>query len=303
MPGNAPASGGIAKANGIEICYETFGVEGNPAVVLVAGLGRQLLDWRVEFCTALADRGHLVVRFDNRDAGRSTHLAGAPKPNPRAVTKGDFSTVSYRLRDLADDVVGLLDALGLPAAHVAGHSMGGMVAQEAAIRHPDRVRSLISISSAPGREDPWDVTPDALRTLLQPPPADRPGYIERKVADEHVIGSPGFPIDDDWVRARSAAEYDRAFDPVAPGRQFVALHASGERTAALAGLRVPVLVVHGAADPLIGVRAGRATAAAVPNAELLVIEGMGHDLPRKVWPRVIDAITETVRRGERLGRR
>lgn len=282
---------GTAQIGPVEIAYETLGRPGAPAVVLVAGLARQLVSWPDALCRALADRGLFVVRFDNRDAGASTHLVGAPPPDLRAVTRGDYASVSYRLTDMAADVVGLLDVLGLPAAALVGHSMGGMIAQTVVIEYPDRVRGLVSLSSAPGVRDPWDARREALPVVLEPPPTDRTAYIEQAVRFERLIA---VPPDVDGARKQAQKEFARGVDPEGKARQFVAMHASGDRTHALAACRTPALVVHGALDPLIGVRAAHATAAALPGARLLVFAGMGHELSRGHWPEFIDAVGDIV---------
>jgi pimeloyl-ACP methyl ester carboxylesterase len=288
-----------AAVGEIEIAYETFGEATSPPVLLVMGLGVQMLGWDAELCGMLAARGHYVIRFDNRDVGLSTHLHDAPPPDFRAIFSGDTSSASYRIEDMADDTAGLLDALELPSTHVVGLSMGGMIAQTLAQRHSERVRSLTSIMSTPGpRIGP--PTQAALQMLLTPPPTDEEGAVEHVVAAYRVIGSPGFPMDEAALRDRARRSYRRAFDPAGTGRQLAAIHASGDRTSTLADVRVPTRVVHGAEDPLITVAGGHATAAAIPGAEIDVIEGMGHDLPRALWPRFVDSISENVARGETL---
>jgi len=283
------------KANGIEIAYETFGDPGARPLLLVMGLGAQMIVWQDEFCTAIAERGFHVVRFDNRDAGLSTHMHDAPEPDVAAAMGGDYTSATYTLDDMADDSVGLLAELGIDAAHVVGASMGGMIAQTIAIRHPQRVLSLTSIMSTPGpRVAP--PTEAAAAALMAPPATSREEAIERAIAATKVIGSPGFPPDEEWIAESAGVAYDRAFDPPGFARQFVAIQASGDRTEQLGGVRVPTLVVHGADDPLVTLPGGEATAAAIPDAELVVIPGMGHNLPRQVWPQVVDAIVRTADR-------
>ena len=283
------------KANGIEIAYETFGDPGARPLLLVMGLGAQMIVWQDEFCTAIAERGFHVVRFDNRDAGLSTHMHDAPEPDVAAAMGGDYTSATYTLDDMADDSVGLLAELGIDAAHVVGASMGGMIAQTIAIRHPQRVLSLTSIMSTPGpRVAP--PTEAAAAALMVPPATSREEAIERAIAATKVIGSPGFPPDEEWIAESAGVAYDRAFDPPGFARQFVAIQASGDRTEQLSGVRVPTLVVHGADDPLVTLPGGEATAAAIPDAELVVIPGMGHNLPRQVWPQVVDAIVRTADR-------
>jgi len=251
-----------------------------------------------EFCRRLAGRGYWVIRFDNRDVGLSTHLHDAPLPNALAALQGDTSSASYTLADMADDTVGLIDGLGLEAAHLVGVSMGGMIAQMVAIRHPGRALSLTSIMSTTGEGAVTTSTPEALAVLFTPPPADRQGYEDNAVRAFRVIGSPGFPFDEEAVRQRARRSFDRSYDPMGVGRQFVAIYASGDRTSALAEVDIPTLVIHGELDPLIQLPAGRATAAAIPRAELDVIEGMGHDLHPVVWDRVIDGIDRVARKAE-----
>ena len=274
----------------IELAYETFGSAQDPPLLLVMGLATQMIGWPDELCRMLADRGLYVIRFDNRDVGLSTHLDSAGAPDVRAVMGGDRSGVPYGLADMADDAAGLLDVLGLDAAHVVGASMGGMIAQLMVLRHPRRVRSLTSIMSTTG--DPAVGTPAeaAIGVLLAPPATDRESAVQRAVDAFRVVGSPGFEFDEAGVRERAGLAFDRAHDPAGVARQMAAVLTTPDRTADLAGVAVPTLVVHGAQDPLVGVSGGRATAAAVPGAELLVVEGMGHDLPRAVLPELADRI-------------
>jgi pimeloyl-ACP methyl ester carboxylesterase len=281
----------IAKANGIEIAYQAFGSAEDPTLLLVMGLGSQLIHWPEEFCELLAGRGFHVVRFDNRDVGHSTKLDDLPVPDLAAVAAGDVSDAGYTLDDMADDAVGLLDHLGIDAAHVAGASMGGMIGQTMAIRHPQRVLSLCSIMSTTGDRTVGQALPEAMAVLLSPAPSDRDGYIDFHVKAFKAIGSPGFPLDEDFLRWRGAATYDRSYYPDGFKRQLAAIIASGDRTEALAQVSVPTVVVHGREDPLITVSGGEATARAIPGAELVVIPGMGHDLPQGVWQQVIEAIT------------
>src|SRR6266436_3094574 len=270
-----------AQANGIELEYETFGRSSARPLVLIMGLGAQMILWDEEFCAALAARDFFVVRFDNRDIGLSTHLDDVGVPNvwtaiQRSMTNQHVDA-PYTLADMADDTVYLMAALGIERAHVVGASMGGMIAQTLAIRHPERLLTLTSIMSTTGNPEVPPATPDAMRVLMTPVPSEREAYVERSVASWRVIGSPGFP-------------FDRAFHPAGVARQLVAIIASGNRKEALRSVTTPTLVIHGDADPLARVEGGRDTAAAIPGAELLIIEGMGHDLPRGAWPRIIDAI-------------
>jgi pimeloyl-ACP methyl ester carboxylesterase len=282
----------------IDIAFERFGDPLAPPVLLIMGLGTQMLGWPDGFCATLADRGMHVIRFDNRDIGLSTHMTNAPAPDVGAALTGDSSSASYKLSDMAVDTVGLLDALELLSAHVVGASMGGMIAQTVAIEHPDRVRSLTSIMSSTGDPSVGQATRPAMAALLSPPAASREQAIERTLAIVRVIGSPGFALDEAEIRRRTGLAYDRSNDPVGVARQLVAIAASGDRTAALRGVAAPTLVVHGADDPLVDVSGGRATARAIAGAELVVFDGMGHDLPRALWAELSRRIGELVERAD-----
>ena len=283
---------------GIDIAFERFGDPGARPLLLIMGLGTQMLGWPDGFCETLADHGMHVIRFDNRDIGLSTHITDAPAPDVGAALAGDPSSASYTLSDMAGDTVGLLEALELPSAHIVGASMGGMIAQTVAIEHPARVRSLTSIMSTTGDPSVGQATRPAMAALLSPPAASREQAIERTLAIVRVIGSPGFELDEVEIRRRTGLAYDRSNDPVGVARQLVAIAASGDRTAALRGVSVPTLVVHGADDPLVGVSGGQATARAIPGAELAVFEGMGHDLPRGLWDEIAARIGELVERAD-----
>jgi pimeloyl-ACP methyl ester carboxylesterase len=257
-----------------------------------------MISWHDEFCGALVDRGFFVVRFDNRDVGLSSHMHDAPPPDVLAAfVHGDSSSASYRLEDMADDTVGLLDALGLGSVHLLGASMGGMIAQTVAIRHRDRVRSLTSIMSTTSPAI-GGATEEALAVLLAPPVSSRQGAVERALLAYSVIGSPGYPLDEEWLSGVAGEAFDRSYDPLGVARQLLAIHASGDRTEGLRGLDLPTLVVHGEDDPLVQVAGGRATAEAVPGAELLVLPGMGHNLPRELWPTIVEAVVRTADRAD-----
>jgi pimeloyl-ACP methyl ester carboxylesterase len=288
-----------ARVGAIEIAYETLGAPDDPPMLLIMGLGTQMLGWPDEFCQLLAARGLYVIRFDNRDIGLSTHLHDAPAPDVMAAVAGDARSASYTLTDMAADAAGLMDALALTSAHVVGASLGGMVAQTLAIEHPRRVRSLTSIMSTTGDRRVGAPTEAGAAALMAPPARDRDGAIERALNSARTIGSPGFPLDEQAVRDRASRSFDRAFDPPGVARQLVAVLASPDRTPQLRELAVPTLVIHGADDALIGVSGGRATAAAIPDAELVIIEGMGHDLPRAVWPELAGHIGDLIGRVER----
>jgi pimeloyl-ACP methyl ester carboxylesterase len=280
------------------VACERFGDPEAPPVLLVMGLATQMLGWPDGFCSALVALGLHVVRFDNRDVGLSAHLHDAPPPDVTAAMRGETSSASYTLSDMAADTVGLLNALGLDSAHIVGASMGGMIAQTIAIEHPDRVRSLTSIMSTTGDRAVGKATPEALEALLTPPASSRHDAVDQTISIVRVIGSPGFELDEDELRERAGLAYDRAYDPPGVARQLVAIVASGDRTAGLRLVRVPTLVIHGAEDALVHVSGARATAQAIPGAELVVIDGMGHDLPRALWPEITARIGDLVKRAE-----
>jgi pimeloyl-ACP methyl ester carboxylesterase len=274
---------------GITLCYETFGERADPTALLVMGLGTQMVAWQEDFCIELAGRGFHVVRFDNRDIGRSTHVTGRPPSVPELLLRSGRAA-RYTLADMADDAAGLLRELELAPAHVIGASMGGMIAQTLAARHRDVVRSLVSIMSNTGSRRSGQPALRVYRTFLSRPKQGREAYITHLERLFAVIGSSGLPRDVEDLRGVAIASYDRDHDPEGPGRQLAAIIASGDRTAELRRITAPTLVVHGSADPLVAPSGGRATARAIPGAQLLMIEGMGHDLPRAAWPQLIDAI-------------
>ncbi len=281
------------------MAYERFGDPGAPPLLLVMGLGTQMLGWPEGFCSALVGRGLHVIRFDNRDVGLSTHCHDAPTPDVTAALSGDMSSASYTLSDLAADSVALLGALELDSAHIVGASMGGMIAQTMAIEYPNHVRSLTSIMSSTGAGTVGQPTPEAVGALLSPPPAtSREEAIDQAVSIFRVIGSPGFELDEADLRERAGLSYDRGNDPLGVARQLVAVLAAADRTAMLRSVTAPTLVLHGADDPLIGVSGAHATVQAVPDAELVVIDGMGHDLPRPLWPEMTSRIADLVERAE-----
>jgi pimeloyl-ACP methyl ester carboxylesterase len=279
-----------SQANGIELEYDAFGDPAAPALLLVMGLGMQLIAWRPEFCDRLARRGFHVIRYDNRDAGLSTRFDELPDPDLGALLGGDRSGVPYLLEDLAADAAGLLDSLGIARAHVVGVSMGGMIVQELLIRYPGRIASACSTMSTTGDRTVGRPTPEALTALLAPRATEREAAIERSFMMLRLLSSPAYSEPDELLRLRATEAYDRAYHPAGTLRQLAAIIGSPDRTESLRSVRVPTLVVHGDADPLIDVSGGRATAAAIPGSELLVLPGMGHDLPQALWDTYIDAI-------------
>jgi pimeloyl-ACP methyl ester carboxylesterase len=286
----------FCRVGDIELCYETFGDPADPAMLLIMGLGTQMLGWQEEFCEQLAARGFFVVRYDNRDIGRSTVLGEAPVPTIGQILRRDKRGASYTLAEMAADGVGLLDHLGIERAHVVGASMGGMIAQTIAARRPERVLSLCSIMSSTGSR--WRGQP-ALRTyskFLKPMSGDRQGYIDQAADLFAWIGSPGFDRDEAALRDLLGRMYDRGHDSGSSARQLAAILASGDRTPELRHITAPTVVIHGTDDKLVAPSGGRATARAIPGARLVTIKGMGHDLPRGAWPQILDAIVENAAR-------
>ncbi len=285
----------IADANGIEIAYEELGDPSGEPMLLVMGLATQMVHWDEDFCALLGERGYRVIRFDNRDVGHSTKLDSAGVPPTGAMTFG-YGKPAYRLADMAQDTVGLLDHLGIDAAHVVGASMGGMIAQQVAIDHPRRALSMCSIMSATGnrryRFPKWR----AFALLLAKPPTTRDGYVEQAVKTFKVIGSPAYPMDEERFRDVVGRAYDRNHHPPGVARQLHAINCSGNRTRRLQQLGLPALVIHGTDDPLVRPVGGRETARAIPGARLHTIEGMGHDLPPALHQRIADEIHSNARR-------
>jgi pimeloyl-ACP methyl ester carboxylesterase len=283
-----------AKVNGIEIVYDTFGEPSAPPLLLIMGLGEQMIAWDEVFCRELADRGYWVIRFDNRDIGLSTKIDEAGVPDTLALLQaqmqGEAIQAPYTLCDMADDAAGLLDALEIESSHVVGVSMGGMIAQEMAIHHPNRVRTLTSIMSSTGNPELPLPKPEAVSILVTSPPMDREGYLEYSIQIWRVLNGPHYPINEDLVTERANRFFDRGLNPAGTARQLAAILASGSRKEALQSVTAATLVIHGNADPLVPVEGGIDTAGSIPGAELLIIEGMGHDIPLAVAPQVIEAI-------------
>lgn len=285
--------------SGINITYQRVGNPHAPVALLIMGVAGQSIHWPDSFCNALVDRGLQLVRFDNRDAGLSTHMTEAPHPDLRAALAGDLKSVSYTLSDMASDAIGLLDALGIEKAHVVGASMGGQIAQTMAIEHPNRVLSLISMMSTTGNMSVGQPSKESLRELFAGPPAvTRDEVIQQALRAMSIIGSPGYPSSEAEVAIRAGRAYDRSHDPLGSARQAIATVASGDRAGRLRRLQTPTLVLHGLADRMCDVSGGRATAEAIPGAELELIEGMGHDLPPGLRPQLAKRIADFILRVE-----
>jgi pimeloyl-ACP methyl ester carboxylesterase len=286
----------MAPANGIELAYQEMGDADGEPLLLVMGLATQMLAWDEGFCGMLVDRGFRIVRFDNRDIGRSTKIESAGMPSRVDMMSGRRATAPYLLRDMAADTIGLMDHLGIDSAHVVGASMGGMIAQTLAIEYPERVRSMVSIMSTTGSR--WTGLPSwkAMGVLLGRPPKGREAAVERAIKTFSVIGSPGYPLDEERLRDVAGRSYDRGHSAAGVLRQLHAITASGDRTQALRGVDVPAAVIHGKRDPLVRPAGGRATARAIPGARLKMIDGMGHDLPRDLWPTFVEEIAANAER-------
>ncbi|MCD9197003.1 alpha/beta fold hydrolase [Aeromicrobium wangtongii] len=288
--------------SGIDLCYETFGDPDDPAILLIMGLGGPMGWWTPEFCEQLAGRGFFVIRYDNRDTGRSTKLRQHPVSRVdvvRAFTGLPVLgrvTPPYTLSDLAGDALGLLDHLGIERAHLVGISMGGMIAQTIAIEHPSRALSLTSIMSTTGRRTVGFQHPKVYPVMLSPAGRTRESYVERSLKGSKVIGSPAFPTDEESARARAFETYDRGWTASGVTRQMLAILTQPDRTEALRRLELPALVIHGLSDVLVHRSGGKATADAIPGAEHLEIAGMAHDLPVQLYSTVIDAIVRTTER-------
>jgi pimeloyl-ACP methyl ester carboxylesterase len=276
----------FVQVGALTICYETFGEKSDPPLLLIAGLGAQMILFEDDFCAALAARGFFVVRYDNRDIGRSSRIEWTPPTGPA----GAFAA-PYLLKDMAADAVGLMDALGIASAHIVGASMGGMIAQELAIGWSARVRSLTSIMSTTGDPNLPPPGAEAAQVFTAPPPTTPEEYVEANVRAWLIFRGPGYPDDEIRDRIRAVRAVARAgFDPKGGQRQFLAVMASGSRKPALAEIAAPTLVSHGADDPLVPLAAGEDTAASIPGARLVVLERMGHAMPIATWPRIIDEI-------------
>lgn len=276
--------------NGITLCYETFGDPSAPPVLLIMGLGTQMVAWDERFCADLAGRGFYVIRFDNRDTGRSTRLDGAHVPGVVEIALRRIQNPAYKLADMALDTVGLLNALELESAHVVGVSMGGMIAQTVAARHPGRTRSLTSIMSNTGARFSGQPALKTYPVLLGKSPTEREAFIAHSAKTWSLIGSPGFERDQIELEAMIGLSFDRGASAAGTARQLGAIIASGDRRRELRAVQAPTLVIHGEADKLVSPSGGRATAKAIDGARLVTIPGMGHDLPRGAWPQILGEI-------------
>jgi pimeloyl-ACP methyl ester carboxylesterase len=286
----------FATVGDLSLCYETFGDERDPSLLLIMGLATQMVGWNEDFCRQLAERGFRVIRFDNRDVGRSSRIDSMPPPKPLELLTRRIKRVPYTLEDMADDAAGLLSALGVERAHVVGASMGGMIGQSLAARHPSRVLSLVSIMSTTGNRFKGQPAFRVYPAFLARPPGTKEESVERIARLFKIIGSPGFDHDELELRAMATLSWDRGNSPAGPGRQLAAIIASGDRTPDVRRITAPTLVIHGTKDRLVRPSGGRATARAIPGARLLMVDGMGHDLPRGAWPRILDAIAENAAR-------
>jgi len=287
----------FCQVGDVRLCYETFGDPGDPALLLIMGLATQMVAWHEDFCADLVRRGFFVIRFDNRDIGRSSKIEGRPPTMAQILTRSRKAG-RYTLRDMAGDAVGLLDHLGIEKAHVVGASMGGMIAQTVAAKYPDRVLSLASIMSNTGSRFTGQPKLAIYPVILRTAPSDREAFVEHIASVYKAIGSPGFDRDVDEIRELAERSYERGINPAGSARQLGAIVASGNRTAQVARITAPTVVIHGTSDRLVSPSGGKATARAIRGAKLVMVEGMGHDLPRGAWPQIIDAIVENAERAE-----
>ena len=285
----------FAKANGIKLCYDRFGDRNALPLLLIMGLGAQMILWDDGFCSALAERGFFVIRFDNRDIGKSTKINGAAPPLPKLLENaltGKPIEAPYSLRDMAADAIGLLDTLGVKRAHVVGASMGAAITQELAIHFPERLLSATCIMGSSGDPRLPPPTQEAMEVLMTASPTEKDAFLDRFLWTWRVLRGSAFPELEERERARALRIFERGLNPAGVARQLAAIFASGDRTKQLPDVRVPTLVIHGTADPLVPVEGGRAIAAGIPGAKLVEIQGMGHAIPEAVWPRVIGAISD-----------
>ncbi len=293
MMKNIPYSGEkTVRVGEVELAYDSFGNPSDPPMLLIMGLGAQMIRWDDAFCKAIASQGRWVIRFDNRDVGLSTKFVEAGVPNIMSLIQGQKVDVPYTLKDMADDAIGLLDKLGIEAADVVGVSMGGMIAQTIAIHYPERVRTLTSIMSSTGNPDLPQSTPEAMGVLLAPAVSNRDDYITAQLQTAKVLHGPVYPLNEDYVRNYAEQSYDRCYHPDGLPRQLAAILTSGSRNKALANVKIPTLVIHGKSDPLVPVEGGMDTAKSIPDAKLVLIDGMGHSFPTEAVPQILQAILQ-----------
>lgn len=297
----------IAKASGIELAWDSFGNAADEAMLLISGLGTQMIRWTTPFCEGLAARGYRIIRFDNRDTGCSTHFSASAPPDfgslASALMAGRQPDVAYTLADMAADAVGLLDALGIARVHVVGRSMGGMIAQVLACDHADRVLSLTSIMSSTGNPALPQAAPDVMAMMMRPAPdpvTDPEGFLAVRLAFARRIAGPGYLFNEEAHRALLLEEVRRCYDPGGTARQIAAMAVVGDRRAHLATITAPTLVIHGSNDPLIPPACGHDTTNAIPNATYMPIDGMGHDLPPELNQTVVEAICSVATKGSRF---
>jgi len=281
-----------AKVGEVELVYDTFGNPSSPPMLLIMGLGAQMIRWDDAFCKAIAAQGRWVIRFDNRDVGLSTKCDEAGIPDVMSLIQGQKVDVPYTLKDMAADAVGLLDTLEIKTADVVGVSMGGMIAQTIAIHYPERVRTLTSIMSSTGNPDLPQSTPEAMSVLLAPPASNRDNYVTDQLKAAKVLHGTKYPLNEEYVRNYAERSYDRCYNPTGVVRQLSAVLGSGRRNEALANVKIPTLVIHGDIDPLVPVEAGKDTAKSIPGAKLVIIEGMGHSFPTEVVPQILKEILQ-----------
>lgn len=292
----------ILKVNGIDLAYDSYGNDNDETILLIAGLGTQMIRWTIPFCEMLVARGFRVIRFDNRDTGLSTHFSHHPTLDFEALAKtlmsGQLPDIPYTLHDMADDAIGLLDALGIKKAHVVGRSMGGMIAQLAASSYPERVMSLTSIMSTTGNPDLPPTSPEVMSLMTRPAPnpmEDEEGYLAHSLVLAKRITGTGYPFDANEYRSLIREEVQRAYDPGSIGRQIAAIAVSGDRRAQLAKVTVPALIIHGMDDPMFVPACGKDTAQAISGSEFMLLEGMGHDMPPQLFEIIADGIERTAR--------
>jgi pimeloyl-ACP methyl ester carboxylesterase len=290
------------NVKGIQIEYDTFGEVRSKPLLMIKGIGQQMITWSDDFCSLLAQAGHYVIRFDHRDVGLSSKLEDKKVPELTqiltSVAQGQKIDPPYTLDDMAGDAIGLLDKLGFNKAHVCGMSMGGAIAQILAISYPSRLLSLTLMMTSTGNPDLPPAKPEAMGALISPAPNQQQAYIEHHLNVFRIIGSPGFPFNEEYHRKLAGRLFNRSFYPEGMTRHFLALLSQENRKPALAKVKLPTLVIHGADDPLVPVEAGKDAAEAIPGAEILIIKGMGHDLPREVWPTVVKAMTKNTAKGQ-----